>query len=139
MVIGDVNTNLSVVDIGYPGILPCVNKEAVKKSIMVALALNSTVPETLTFDRKNYYYPDLPKGYQITQFHNPIGTNGFVMINVDGVHKKIDIHDTHLEEDTANMDHLSTYSLLIIIGLEYHFLRLLQSHVLVLQRKLLLT
>ena len=109
---GDVNTNLSVVDIGYPGILPCVNKEAVKKSIMVALALNSTVPEKLTFDRKNYYYPDLPKGYQITQFHNPIGTNGFVMINVDGVHKKIDIHDTHLEEDTANMDHLSTYSLI---------------------------
>lgn len=109
---GDVNTNLSVVDIGYPGILPCVNKEAVKKSIMVALALNSTVPETLTFDRKNYYYPDLPKGYQITQFKNPIGINGYVMINVDGIDKKIYIHDTHLEEDTANMDHLSTYSLI---------------------------
>lgn len=85
---GDVNTNLSVVDIGYPGILPCVNKEAVKKSIMVALALNSTVPEKLTFDRKNYYYPDLPKGYQITQFKNPIGINGYVMINVDGIDKK---------------------------------------------------
>ena len=110
--LGEVNTNLSVIDIGYPGILPCVNKEAVKKSIMVALALNSTVPERLVFDRKNYYYPDLPKGYQITQFHNPIGTNGFVMINVDGVHKRIDIHDTHLEEDTANMDHLSNYSLI---------------------------
>ena len=109
---GDVNTNLSVVDIGYPGILPCVNKEAVKKSIMVALALNSTVPEKLTFDRKNYYYPDLPKGYQITQFANPIGTNGYVMINVDGEDKKITIQDTHLEEDTANMDHLSTYSLI---------------------------
>ena len=68
---GDVNTNLSVVDIGYPGILPVVNKEAVRKSIMVALALNSTIPEYLTFDRKNYYYPDLPKGYQITQFGNP--------------------------------------------------------------------
>lgn len=110
--LGDVNTNLSVIDIGYPGILPVVNKEAVKKSIMVALALNCRVPEKLVFDRKNYYYPDLPKGYQITQFHNPIGTNGFVMINVDGVHKRIDIHDTHLEEDTANMDHLSTYSLI---------------------------
>ena len=109
---GDVNTNLSVVDIGYPGILPCVNKEAVKKSIMVALALNSTVPQKLTFDRKNYYYPDLPKGYQITQFKSPIGTNGYVMINVDGTLKRIDIHDTHLEEDTANMDHLSTYSLI---------------------------
>ncbi len=109
---GDVNTNLSVVDIGYPGILPFVNKEAVKKSIMVALALNCELPEKLTFDRKNYYYPDLPKGYQITQFKNPIGTNGYVMINVDGTDKRIDIHDTHLEEDTANMDHLSTYSLI---------------------------
>ena len=109
---GEVNTNLSVVDIGYPGILPVVNKEAVKKSIMVALALNCRVPEKLVFDRKNYYYPDLPKGYQITQFGNPIGTNGYVMINVDGVEKKITIRDTHLEEDTANMDHLSTYSLI---------------------------
>ena len=103
---------MSVVDIGYPGILPFANKEAVKKSIMVALALNSTVPEKLIFDRKNYYYPDLPKGYQITQFNNPIGINGYIMINVDGTDKRIDIHDTHLEEDTANMDHLSTYSLI---------------------------
>ena len=109
---GEVNSNLSVVDIGYPGILPVVNKEAVKKSIMVALALNCEIPEKLTFDRKNYYYPDLPKGYQITQFANPIGTNGYVMINVDGEDKKITIQDTHLEEDTANMDHLSSYSLI---------------------------
>lgn len=109
---GDVNTNLSVIDIGYPGILPVVNKEAVRKSIMVALALNCNIPEKLIFDRKNYYYPDLPKGYQITQFANPIGTNGYVMINVDGEDKKITIQDTHLEEDTANMDHLSTYSLI---------------------------
>ena len=109
---GEVNTNLSVIDIGYPGILPVVNNEAVRKSIMVALALNCNIPEKLTFDRKNYYYPDLPKGYQITQFANPIGTNGYVMINVDGEDKKITIQDTHLEEDTANMDHLSTYSLI---------------------------
>lgn len=109
---GEVNTNLTVVDIGYPGILPVVNKEAVRKSLMVALALNCKIPEKLSFDRKNYYYPDLPKGYQITQFGNPIGTNGYVMINVDGVDKKITIQDTHLEEDTANMDHLSTYSLI---------------------------
>lgn len=109
---GEVNTNLSVIDIGYPGILPVVNKEAVRKSIMVALALNCNIPEKLTFNRKNYYYPDLPKGYQITQFANPIGTNGYVMINVDDEDKKITIQDTHLEEDTANMDHLSTYSLI---------------------------
>lgn len=109
---GEVNSNLTVVDIGYPGILPVVNKEAVRKSIMVALALNCKVPDVLTFDRKNYYYPDLPKGYQITQFGNPIGTDGYVMIDINGVEKKIIISDTHLEEDTANMDHLNGYSLI---------------------------
>ena len=109
---GDVNTNLSVVDIGYPGILPCVNKEAVKKSIMVALALNSTVPEKLTFDRKNYYYPDLPKGYQITQLHDPVGVNGSIKIDCNGVTKEIKIHDIHLEEDAASMEHFSDVSLI---------------------------
>ena len=96
---GDVNSNLSVVDIGYPGILPVVNREAVRKSLMVALALNCKIPKKLSFDRKNYYYPDLPKGYQITQFNNPIGVGGYVMINSDGEEKKITIQDTHLEED----------------------------------------
>lgn len=109
---GEVNTNLTVVDIGYPGILPVVNKEAVRSSLKVALALHCDIPEKLSFDRKNYYYPDLPKGYQITQFGHPIGTKGYVMINVDGVDKKITIQDTHLEEDTANMEHMSTYSLI---------------------------
>jgi len=73
---GEINTNLTVVDIGYPGILPVVNKEAVRSSLKVALALNCDIPEKLSFDRKNYYYPDLPKGYQITQFGSPIGTKG---------------------------------------------------------------
>jgi len=109
---GEVNTNLAVVDIGYPGILPVVNKEAVKNSLKVALALHCDIPEKLCFDRKNYYYPDLPKGYQITQFGNPIGTKGYVMINVDGVDKKITIQDTHLEEDTANLEHYGDYSLI---------------------------
>ena len=109
---GEVNTNLTVVDIGYPGILPVVNKEAVKSSLKVALALHCDIPEKLCFDRKNYYYPDLPKGYQITQFNSPIGTKGYVMINVDGVDKKITIQDTHLEEDTANLEHKGTYSLI---------------------------
>ena len=109
---GEINTNLTVVDIGYPGTLPVVNKEAVRSSLKVALALNCDIPDKLSFDRKNYYYPDLPKGYQITQFGTPIGTKGYVMINVDGVDKKITIQDTHLEEDTSNMEHNGTYSLI---------------------------
>lgn len=109
---GEVNTNLSPLDLGYPGTLPAVNREAVRKSLMVALALNCKVPEKLCFDRKNYYYPDLPKGYQITQFGSPIGVHGYVMIDTENGPKKITIQDTHLEEDTANMDHMSTYSLI---------------------------
>ena len=106
------NSNVSVVDLGMPGILPVVNKEAVKNSIKMALAMHCEVPEYLTFERKNYFYPDLPKGYQITQFKHPIGTNGYVMINVNGEDKKVLIHDTHLEEDTASLDHYNTYSLI---------------------------
>lgn len=106
------NSNVSVVDLGMPGILPVVNKETVKNSIKMALAMNCEIPKYLTFERKNYFYPDLPKGYQITQFKHPIGINGYVMINVDGVDKKVLIHDTHLEEDTASLDHYNAYSLI---------------------------
>ena len=106
------NSNVSVVDLAFPGILPVVNKEAVRNSIKMGLAMNCDVPEYLTFERKNYFYPDLPKGYQITQFKHPIGTNGYVMINVNGEDKKILIHDTHLEEDTASLDHYNAYSLI---------------------------
>lgn len=109
---GEVNTNLCPLDLGYPGTLPALNKEAVRKSLMVALALHCNIPERLCFDRKNYYYPDLPKGYQITQFGSPIGVHGYVMIDTENGPKKITIQDTHLEEDTANMDHMSTYSLI---------------------------
>ena len=106
------NSNVSVVDLAFPGVLPVVNKQAVRNSIKMALAMNCEVPEYLTFERKNYFYPDLPKGYQITQFKHPIGINGYVMINVNGVDKKIEISDTHLEEDTASLDHYNAYSLL---------------------------
>ena len=106
------NSNVSVIDLGMPGILPVVNKEAVKNSIKMALAMHCEVPKYLTFERKNYFYPDLPKGYQITQFKKPIGTNGYVMIHVNGEDKKVLIHDTHLEEDTASLDHYNDYSLL---------------------------
>ena len=106
------NSNVSVVDLGMPGILPVVNMGAVKNSIKMALAMNCQIPAYLTFERKNYFYPDLPKGYQITQFKHPIGEHGYVIINVNGQEKKVLIHDTHLEEDTASMDHYNDYSLL---------------------------
>ena len=106
------NTAVCPICLGMPGALPSLNGEAVRFAVMAGIALHGTIHHKTWFDRKNYTYPDLPKGYQITQFNNPIGINGYIMINVDGTDKRIDIHDTHLEEDTANMDHLSTYSLI---------------------------
>ncbi len=100
------NANVNAIDMAFPGILPVVNKECVRKAIMMAIALNCKVPEYMEFDRKNYYYPDLPKGYQITQFYNPVGIDGFVDIEVSGEKKRILIHDIHLEEDTAELTHL---------------------------------
>lgn len=106
------NEFVDTVDIGLPGILPVANKDAFRKSLMMALALNCKTPDIVMFDRKNYYYPDLPKGYQITQMTKPVGIDGYVMINVDGKDIKIGIHDIHLEEDTASMEHLTDYSLI---------------------------
>ena len=106
------NENIDTVDIGLPGILPVANKDAFRKSLMMALALNCKTPDIVMFDRKNYYYPDLPKGYQITQMTKPVGIDGYVMINVNGEDKKVGIHDIHLEEDTASLDHFGNYSLI---------------------------
>lgn len=106
------NSNITEVDLAFPGVLPVVNYEAVKKSVKMALALNCKVPSKMYFDRKNYYYPDLPKGYQITQMHDPVGTNGYVNVFVGDEIKRIDIHDIHLEEDTASLDHYDNYSLI---------------------------
>ena len=106
------NENISEVDLGFPGILPIANLEAVKKSVLMAMALNCELPEKMFFDRKNYYYPDLPKGYQITQNTKPVGVNGYVDVYVGEEVKRITIHDIHLEEDTASLDHYDTYSLI---------------------------
>lgn len=106
------NENIDTPDIGLPGILPVANKEAFRKSLMMSLALNCETPDIVMFDRKNYYYPDLPKGYQITQETKPVGRNGYVMINVNGIDKKILINNIHLEEDTASLDHFGNYSLI---------------------------
>ncbi|MCE6115566.1 Asp-tRNA(Asn)/Glu-tRNA(Gln) amidotransferase subunit GatB [Mycoplasmopsis agalactiae] len=101
----EANTTVNQIDLGYPGTLPLLNKEAVVFGIKLAKALNMTIDRELHFDRKNYFYPDLPKGYQITQFYRPIGSNGYVEINTDLGTKKISIERIHLEEDTARQYH----------------------------------
>ena len=106
------NSHVAYQDLGFPGILPVVNEEAVKRALKVSMALNCKQPDEIIFDRKNYYYPDLPKGYQITQMTKPVGTDGYLDIDVDGKIKRIGIHDTHLEEDSASLDHYDTYSLI---------------------------
>lgn len=106
------NEGLNVVDLGFPGILPVLNKEAVRRAIMVSLGLNLDIAHELKFDRKNYFYPDLPKGYQITQSERPVGINGYLDIFVNNDIKRILIHDLHLEEDTASLDHFKNYSLI---------------------------
>ena len=106
------NTDVSAIDLAHPGTLPCVNKEAVKKAIEACTALNLTIDPLIRFDRKNYYYSDLPKGYQITQQFHPIGRNGYIEIFVDGQYKKIRINRIHMEEDTAKQFHLFDESLI---------------------------
>lgn len=106
------NINVNAIDMAFPGILPTINKECVRKSILMAMILNCQIPKDLYFDRKNYYYPDLPKGYQITQMNNPIGINGNLIIECNGEEKNILIHDIHLEEDTASLDHYSDATLI---------------------------
>ena len=81
---GEPNTHCCPVCIGLPGALPVPNKEAVKMAIKAGLAVGCRINDIAIFDRKNYFYPDLPKGYQITQARNPIGVNGYVEIEVDG-------------------------------------------------------
>ncbi len=99
------NKNICAIDLGYPGTLPIVNKYAVELALKAAILLNCKINRTMHFDRKNYFYPDLPKGYQITQARTPIGVNGYVEIEIDGKTKKIGIHDIHIEEDTAKSIH----------------------------------
>lgn len=106
------NSNVSAVDMAFPGTLPVVNKECIRKSLLMSIVLNCKQPEYMYFDRKNYYYPDLPKGYQITQMHDPVGTDGFITIDCGDYTKEVLIHDIHLEEDSASLDHYSDASLI---------------------------
>ena len=99
------NTHVDLIDMGLPGVLPVANKEAFLKAIRFGLATNAVINQTSTFDRKNYFYPDLPKGYQITQMALPIVGEGSIKIEVDGVEKIINITRAHLEEDAGKSIH----------------------------------
>ncbi len=99
------NTHVCPVCMGMPGVLPTINWRAVEFTIMTALALNCTIPEHAKFDRKNYPYPDLMKGYQISQYDMPMSLNGYLVIDIEGKKKKIGITRVHLEEDVAKLLH----------------------------------
>ncbi len=100
------NENTCPVCMGFPGQLPVINEEAVRKGIMAALALNCTIPEISKFDRKNYFYPDLPKGFQISQFDKPVSEKGSLNIFVEGVEKTIRVTRLHLEDDAGKLSHI---------------------------------
>lgn len=106
------NVNINEIDLAFPGFMPSLNKECVKKAVEMALILKCDVAKYMIFDRKNYYYPDLPKGYQITQNTRPVGINGNLEVSLNGSKFNVEILDIHLEEDAAALDHLPTFSLI---------------------------
>ena len=103
------NTHVCPVCLGMPGVLPVINRRAVEYTMMTALALHCTISEYTKFDRKNYPYPDLMKGYQISQFDAPIGIGGSLTIDIENEKKKIGITRVHLEEDVAKLMHRASF------------------------------
>ncbi len=106
------NSRVCPVCLGMPGSLPVINRQAVEYVILTGLALNCSIAEFSRFDRKNYHYPDLVKGYQISQFHLPLCRDGWLEIEVDGQIARIGISDIHLEEDTGKLIHVEGQSLI---------------------------
>ena len=98
---GEPNTHVCEVCTGMPGSLPVLNEQVVEYAIRTGLATNCTITQYNKFDRKNYFYPDLPKAYQVSQLYLPICQNGHIDIEVNGVKKAIRIKEIHMEEDTA--------------------------------------
>jgi aspartyl-tRNA(Asn)/glutamyl-tRNA(Gln) amidotransferase subunit B len=101
------NSHCCPICAGFPGMLPVINERAVEYTIMTALALNCQIPEFSKFDRKNYFYPDLPKGYQISQYDIPLSRDGYLTIRHEGHEKRVGITRVHLEEDTGRNLHLA--------------------------------
>src|ERR1700741_1010936 len=96
------NTNVSVISLGHPGTLPMVNKSAIEFAVRLGLAVNAQIREENQFARKNYFYADLPKGYQITQDKTPICTGGYITAKLkDGIEKKVNLTRIHMEEDAG--------------------------------------
>jgi aspartyl-tRNA(Asn)/glutamyl-tRNA(Gln) amidotransferase subunit B len=106
------NHNTNEIDLGMPGTLPSLNKRGVEQALKACLIFNAKINQLLEFDRKCYFYPDLTKGYQITQNDYPIGTNGFIEFNVDSSIKRVNIDKIVLEEDTAKLTHFDDYTLI---------------------------
>ena len=106
------NSLTNVIDLGYPGTLPTLNEEVINIGIKAATILNCKIRKVMHFDRKNYFYPDNPKNYQITQNRTPIGYDGYVEIEVDGKKKKVEIEEIHIEEDTCKSAHRGEKTLL---------------------------
>ncbi len=106
------NENTSPISVGMPGTLPVVNKKAIEYSIKTGLALNCTIRKKSVFSRKNYFYPDLPKGYQISQYDEPICEHGHIEFKVDGQIKKVSITRAHMEEDAGKSTHHGDYTLI---------------------------
>ncbi len=105
------NRNVCPICLGYPGVLPALNQEALDKSFLTAMALNCTINKRTFFARKNYFYPDLPKNYQISQFGTPIGREGFLELQLAKGPRRINIIEIHLEEDAGKMIHSGDWSL----------------------------
>lgn len=106
------NSKVNIVDIGFPGAMPTVNKQAVINAIRVSHALHMSIDDVVQFERKNYYYSDLPKGYQLTQQFRPIGSHGYLYIKTSEGERKIGIERLHLEEDTCKQIHIGEYTYL---------------------------
>ncbi|WP_290597166.1 MULTISPECIES: Asp-tRNA(Asn)/Glu-tRNA(Gln) amidotransferase subunit GatB [unclassified Archaeoglobus] len=99
------NTHVCPVCLGMPGAMPVINKEAVKAAIKVAIALNAEIQPFTVFDRKNYFYPDLPRGFQISQYDRPLALGGYVTIELDGEEKRIKLKRVHMEEDPGKLSY----------------------------------